>query len=40
MTKNNRLPQKPLATSRVEQLVHAIALAMARRQMQYAWPRR
>jgi len=40
MTKNNRRQKKPLSSSRVEQLVHAIALAMARRQMQYAWPRR
>lgn len=32
--------QQPLATSRVDELVHAIALAMVRRQMQTAWPRR
>jgi hypothetical protein len=39
MTKNSRIKQS-LATSRVDQLVHAIALAMLRRQMQSAWPRR
>ena len=39
MTKNNRT-QQSLSASRVDQLVHAIALAIARRQMQIAWPRR
>ncbi len=29
-----------LATSRIDALVHAIALAMVRRQMQRNWPRR
>jgi hypothetical protein len=32
--------QQSLATSRVDQLVHAIALAMLRRQMRITWPRR
>jgi hypothetical protein len=32
-------PSRTLATSRINDLVHAIALAMARRQMLQAWPR-
>ena len=39
MTKNNRKPQAPTSFN-IDRLVHAIALAMARRQMQIAWPRR
>jgi hypothetical protein len=29
-----------VAASRIDELLHAIALAMARRQMQQNWPRR
>lgn len=39
MTKNQN-PHQPLLKSRIDQLVHAIALAMARRQMLSVWPRR
>lgn len=28
----------PLSTSRIDHILHAIALAMARRQMEKAWP--
>jgi hypothetical protein len=39
MTKNNRAGKSP-APSNIDWVVHAIVLAMARRQMQIAWPRR
>jgi hypothetical protein len=39
MTKKDRSQQpRPAARSRVDDLLHAIALAMARRQMELAWP--
>jgi hypothetical protein len=39
MTKKHPTVQTdPLCSSRVEDLLHAIALAMARRQMEKAWP--
>jgi hypothetical protein len=39
MTKKARRHQPhPAARSRVDDLLHAIALAMARRQMELAWP--
>jgi hypothetical protein len=38
--KKNAPVAAPLAGSRADQLLHAIALAMVRRQMQNAWPRR
>jgi hypothetical protein len=39
MTKNNCAGKSP-AVSNIDWVVHAIVLAMARRQMQIAWPRR
>jgi hypothetical protein len=39
MTKKERSQQpRPAARPRVDDLLHAIALAMARRQMELAWP--
>jgi hypothetical protein len=39
MTKKHPAMQTdPLSSSRVEDILHAIALAMARRQMEKAWP--
>lgn len=39
MTKTKRSQRShPSARSRVDDLLHAIALAMARRQMELAWP--
>ena len=39
MTKKARSEQpRPAAPSRVDDLLHVIALAMARRQMELAWP--
>jgi hypothetical protein len=39
MTKNQRNQQpRPAASRRVDDLLHALALAMARRQMELAWP--
>jgi hypothetical protein len=39
MTKKPRSQQpRPTTRSRVDEALHAIALAMARRQMELAWP--